>query len=226
MSIGKLYIVPTPVGNLEDMTFRAIRLLKEVDLILAEDTRTTSFLLKHFEIVNKMQSYHKFNEHKAISHIIEKLNAGENIALVSDAGTPGISDPGFLVSRECIKAGIDVECLPGATAFVPALVTSGIPCDKFYFEGFLPQKKGRMTRLQALAEITTTIVLYESPYRVVKTFSQLAEYLGGERRAAACREISKLHEETVRGTLNDLVAHFTEKEPRGEFVLIIAGKDE
>lgn len=226
MSIGKLYIVPTPVGNLEDMTFRAIRLLKEVDLILAEDTRTTSFLLKHFEIVNKMQSYHKFNEHKAISHIIEKLNAGENIALVSDAGTPGISDPGFLVSRECIKAGIDVECLPGATAFVPALVTSGIPCDKFYFEGFLPQKKGRMTRLQALAEITTTIVLYESPYRVVKTFSQLAEYLGGERRAAACREISKLHEETVRGTLNDLVEHFTEKEPRGEFVLIIAGKDE
>lgn len=226
MSIGKLYIVPTPVGNLEDMTFRAIRLLKEVDLILAEDTRTTSFLLKHFEIVNKMQSYHKFNEHKAISHIIEKLNAGENIALVSDAGTPGISDPGFLISRECIKAGIDVECLPGATAFVPALVTSGIPCDKFYFEGFLPQKKGRMTRLQALAEITTTIVLYESPYRVVKTFSQLAEYLGGERRAAACREISKLHEETVRGTLNDLVEHFTEKEPRGEFVLIIAGKDE
>lgn len=226
MSIGKLYIVPTPVGNLEDMTFRAIRLLKEVDLILAEDTRTTSFLLKHFEIVNKMQSYHKFNEHKAISHIIEKLNAGENIALVSDAGTPGISDPGFLVSRECIKAGIDVECLPGATAFVPALVSSGIPCDKFYFEGFLPQKKGRMTRLQALAEITTTIVLYESPYRVVKTFTQLAEYLGGDRSAAACREISKLHEETVRGTLDELIAHFTEKEPRGEFVLIIAGKDE
>lgn len=226
MSAGKLYIIPTPVGNLEDMTFRAIRLLKEVDLILAEDTRTTSFLLKHFEIVNKMQSYHKFNEHKAIAHIVDKLNAGENIALVSDAGTPGISDPGFLVSRECIKAGIEVECLPGATAFVPALVSSGIPCDKFYFEGFLPQKKGRMTRLQALTEITTTIVLYESPYRVLKTFTQLAEYLGEGRQAAACREISKLHEETVRGTLRELITHFTEKDPRGEFVLIIAGKDE
>lgn len=226
MSTGKLFIIPTPVGNLEDMTFRAIRLLKEVDLILAEDTRTTSFLLKHFEIVNKMQSYHKFNEHKAISHIVDRLNSGENIALVSDAGTPGISDPGFLISRECIKAGIDVECLPGATAFVPALVSSGIPCDKFYFEGFLPQKKGRMTRLQALAEITTTIVLYESPYRVVKTFTQLAEYLGEDRQAAACREISKLHEETVRGTLGELITHFTEKDPRGEFVLIIAGKDE
>ena len=173
-----------------------------------------------------MQSYHKFNEHKAISHIVDRLNSGENIALVSDAGTPGISDPGFLISRECIKAGIEVECLPGATAFVPALVSSGIPCDKFYFEGFLPQKKGRMTRLQALAEITTTIVLYESPYRVVKTFTQLAEYLGEDRQAAACREISKLHEETVRGTLRELITHFTEKDPRGEFVLIIAGKDE
>lgn len=226
MPSGKLYIVPTPVGNLEDMTFRAVRLLKEVDLILAEDTRTTSFLLKHFEIVNKMQSYHKFNEHKAVSHIVDRINAGENIALVSDAGTPGISDPGFLVSRECIRAGIDVECLPGATAFVPALVSSGIPCDKFYFEGFLPQKKGRMTRLQALAEVTTTIVLYESPYRVVKTFTQLAEYLGHDRHAAACREISKLHEETVRGTLQELITHFSEKDPRGEFVLIIAGKDE
>ena len=169
MSSGKLYIIPTPVGNLEDMTFRAIRMLKEVDLILAEDTRTSSFLLKHFEIVNKMQSYHKFNEHKTISHIIDRLKSGENIGLISDAGTPGISDPGFLISRECIKSGIEVECLPGATAFVPALVASGIPSDKFHFEGFLPQKKGRMTRLQELAEIPYTIVLYESPYRVVKT---------------------------------------------------------
>ncbi len=179
--MGKLYIIPTPVGNLEDMTFRAIRLLKEVDLILAEDTRTTGFLLKHFEIQNKMQSYHKFNEHKTIAHIIDRLNAGENIGLVSDAGTPGISDPGFLIGRECIKAGIEIECLPGATALIPALVSSGIPCDKFYFEGFLPQKKGRMTRFKELAEISTTIVLYESPHRVLKTLTQLAEYMGEER---------------------------------------------
>ena len=224
--MGKLYIIPTPVGNLEDMTFRAIRLLKEVDLILAEDTRTTGFLLKHFEIQNKMQSYHKFNEHKAIAHIIDRLNAGENIALVSDAGTPGISDPGFLIGRECIKAGIDIECLPGATALIPALVSSGIPCDKFYFEGFLPQKKGRMTRFKELAEIPTTIVLYESPHRVLKTLTQLAEYMGEERYAATCREISKLHEETLRGTLAELITHFTEKAPRGEFVIIIAGKNE
>lgn len=224
--MGKLYIIPTPVGNLEDMTFRAIRLLKEVDLILAEDTRTTGFLLKHFEIQNKMQSYHKFNEHKAIAHIIDRLNAGENIALVSDAGTPGISDPGFLVGRECIKAGIEVECLPGATALIPALVSSGIPCDKFYFEGFLPQKKGRMTRFKELAEISTTIVLYESPHRVLKTLTQLAEYMGEDRYAATCREISKLHEETLRGTLAELIIHFTTKAPRGEFVIIIAGKNE
>lgn len=224
--MSKLYIVPTPVGNLEDMTFRAIRLLKEVNLILAEDTRTTGFLLKHFEIQTKMQSYHKFNEHKAITHIVDRLKAGETMALVSDAGTPGISDPGFLVGRECIKAGIEVECLPGATAFVPALVSSGIPCDKFYFEGFLPQKKGRMTRLKELAEISTTIVLYESPHRVLKTLTQLVEYMGSERYAATCREISKLHEETIRGTLAELVQHFTEKAPRGEFVLIIAGKNE
>lgn len=224
--MGKLYIIPTPVGNLEDMTFRAIRLLKEVDLILAEDTRTTGFLLKHFEIQNKMQSYHKFNEHKAITHIIDRLNAGENIALVSDAGTPGISDPGFLIGRECIKAGIDIECLPGATALIPALVSSGIPCDKFYFEGFLPQKKGRMTRFKELAEIPTTIVLYESPHRVLKTLTQLAEYMGEDRYAATCREISKLHEETLRGTLAELITHFTEKAPRGEFVIIIAGKNE
>lgn len=223
--MGKLYIIPTPIGNLEDMTFRAIRLLKEVDLILAEDTRTTSFLLKHFEIQNKMQSYHKFNEHKTISHIIDRLNAGENIGLVSDAGTPAISDPGFLIGRECIKAGIEIECLPGATAFVPALVNSGIPCDKFYFEGFLPQKKGRMTRLKELAEIDKTIVLYESPYRVLKTLTQLAEYMGEERNASVSREISKLYEETVRGSIKELIAHFSVKEPRGEFVIIIDSKN-
>lgn len=224
--MGKLYIIPTPVGNLEDMTLRAIRLLKEVDLILAEDTRTTGFLLKHFEIQNKMQSYHKFNEHKTIAHIIDRLKAGENIGLVSDAGTPGISDPGFLIGRECIKAGIEVECLPGATALIPALVASGIPCDKFYFEGFLPQKKGRMTRFKELAEIPTTIVLYESPHRVLKTLTQLAEYMGEDRYAATCREISKMHEETLRGTLAELILHFTTKAPRGEFVIIIAAKNE
>ncbi|NDW10303.1 16S rRNA (cytidine(1402)-2'-O)-methyltransferase [Dysgonomonas sp. 520] len=222
---GILYIVPTPVGNLEDMTFRAVRLLKEADLILAEDTRTTSFLLKHFEIQNKMQSYHKFNEHKAISHIVDRLESGENIALVSDAGTPGISDPGFLIARECAKAGIKVECLPGATAFVPALVASGIPCDRFCFEGFLPQKKGRQTKFKQLAEEDRTIVLYESPYRVLKTLTQLSEYMGEDRYAATCREISKLHEEIRRGTLKELIAHFTEKEPRGEFVIIVQGKE-
>lgn len=225
MPSGKLYIIPTPVGNLEDMTLRAIRLLKEVDLILAEDTRTTSFLLKHFEIVNKMQSYHKFNEHKTVEYVVERIRAGESVGVVSDAGTPGISDPGFLISRECIKAGIEVECLPGATAFVPALVASGIPCDKFHFEGFLPQKKGRMTRLKELAEIKYTIVLYESPYRVLKTLGQLGEYIDEDRQVAACREISKMYEESVRGTLKEVTQHFTEHEPRGEFVIIVAGKN-
>jgi 16S rRNA (cytidine1402-2'-O)-methyltransferase len=223
--MGKLYIIPTPVGNLEDMTFRAIRLLREAGLILAEDTRTTGILLKHFDIQNKMQSYHKFNEHKAVSHIVERLNAGENIALVSDAGTPGISDPGFLVVRECVKAGIEVECLPGATAFVPALVASGIPSDRFCFEGFLPQKKGRMTRLKILAEEPRTIVFYESPHRVVKTLTQLAEYFGEERYAATCREISKVYEEVRRGTLTELISHFSVNEPRGEFVIVVSGKE-
>ncbi|MDH6309725.1 16S rRNA (cytidine1402-2'-O)-methyltransferase [Dysgonomonas sp. PFB1-18] len=223
--MGKLYIIPTPVGNLEDMTFRAIRLLREAGLILAEDTRTTGILLKHFDIQNKMQSYHKFNEHKAVSHIVERLNAGENIALVSDAGTPGISDPGFLVVRECVKAGIEVECLPGATAFVPALVASGIPSDRFCFEGFLPQKKGRMTRLKILAEEPRTIVFYESPHRVTKTLTQLAEYLGEERYAATCREISKMYEEVRRGTLKELISHFSVNEPRGEFVIVVSGKE-
>ena len=223
--MGKLYIIPTPVGNLEDMTFRAVRLLKGAALILVEDTRTTGILLKHFDIQNKMQSYHKFNEHKAVSHIVDRLNAGEDIALVSDAGTPGISDPGFLVVRECVKAGIDVECLPGATAFVPALVSSGIPCDRFCFEGFLPQKKGRMTRLKILAEETRTIVFYESPHRVLKTLTQLAEYMGEDRYAATCREISKVYEQTCRGTLAELISHFSVNEPRGEFVIVLSGKN-
>jgi len=226
LSTGKLYIVPTPVGNLEDMTFRAIRILKEADMILAEDTRTTSFLLKHFEIQNKMQSYHKFNEHKSVAHMVERLNAGETIALVSDAGTPGISDPGFLIVRECVNAGVEVECLPGATAFVPALVASGIPCDRFCFEGFLPQKKGRLTKLKYLANEDRTIVLYESPYRVVKTLTQLAEHMGEDRFAATCRELSKLHEDIRRGTLTELINHFTQNEPRGEFVIIVSGKTE
>lgn len=224
-TMGKLYIVPTPIGNLEDMTFRAVRLLKEVDLILAEDTRTSGILLKHYDIQTKMQSYHKFNEHKAISHIIDRLKGGEIIALISDAGTPGISDPGFLIAREAARENIDVECLPGATAFVPALVGSGIPCDKFCFEGFLPQKKGRMTRLKNLADEERTIVFYESPHRIVKTLTQLAEYMGEERFAATCREISKKYEETLRGTLKELILHFTLNEPKGEFVIVVSGKE-
>ncbi len=222
---NKLYLVPTPIGNLEDMTFRAVRILKEVDLILAEDTRTTSFLLKHFEIQNKMQSHHKFNEHQTIEWIVARIRAGESIALVSDAGTPGISDPGFLLVRECVKQGVDVECLPGATAFVPALVDSGLPMDRFCFEGFLPQKKGRKTKMEELADEMRTIIIYESPFRVIKTLTQLAEYLGEERFASASREISKLHEETVRGTLKEIISHFLVNEPRGEFVLIIGGKE-
>ncbi|MFV0419916.1 MAG: 16S rRNA (cytidine(1402)-2'-O)-methyltransferase [Dysgonomonas sp.] len=223
--MGKLYIVPTPVGNLEDMTFRAVRLLKEAGLILAEDTRTTGILLKHFDIQNRMQSYHKFNEHKAVSHIVERLGSGEDIALVSDAGTPGISDPGFLIIRECVKAGIDVVCLPGATAFVPALVASGIPSDRFCFEGFLPQKKGRMTRLKILAEETRTMIFYESPHRIIKTLTQLADNMGEERYAATCREISKVYEDVRRGTLKELISHFSVNEPRGEFVIILSGKE-
>lgn len=222
---GKLYIVPTPIGNLEDITLRAIRVLKEVDSILAEDTRTTGFLLKHLEIQNKLQSYHKFNEHKSVSHIIDRLNSGENIALVSDAGTPGISDPGFLIARECAKADIHVECLPGATAFVPALVASGIPCDRFCFEGFLPVKKGRMTRLKELSEETRSIVLYESPFRVVKTLTQLTEHFGEDRYVSVSREITKMYEETIRGSLAEVIAHFTQHEPRGEFVIIVSGKE-
>lgn len=223
---GKLYIVPTPVGNLEDMTFRAIRILKEADLILAEDTRTSGILLKHFEIKNALQSHHKFNEHQTVESVITKIKAGANVALISDAGTPGISDPGFLVTRECVRNGIEVQCLPGATAFVPAVVASGLPNDRFCFEGFLPQKKGRMTRLQALAEEHRTMIFYESPYRLVKTLTQLAECFGAERQASVSREISKVHEETVRGTLDELAKHFTEHEPKGEIVLVVAGKED
>src|SRR5690554_522182 len=222
--MGKLYVVPTPVGNLEDITLRAIRLLKECDLILAEDTRTSGYLLKHFGIDTRMQSHHKFNEHHTAVHVAERLKGGETIALISDAGTPAISDPGFLLVRECIQAGVEVECLPGATAFVPALVESGLPNDRFCFEGFLPPKKGRQTRLRLLAEESRTMVFYESPYRVVKTLTQLAENLGDERAASVSREISKMFAEIVRGTLLELVAYFTDNEPRGEFVIVVAGK--
>jgi 16S rRNA (cytidine1402-2'-O)-methyltransferase len=220
---GKLYLTPTPVGNLEDMTFRAIRILKETCVILAEDTRTTGFLLKHFDIKNKMLSHHKFNEHQTVEGIVSRIKTGENVALVSDAGTPGISDPGFLLVRECVAQGVEVECLPGATAFVPALVASGLPTDRFVFEGFLPQKKGRQTRLKELAGETRTMIFYESPFRVVKTLTQLAEYLGTDRKVSVSREISKLHEQTVRGTLNELMSYFTQNAPRGEFVIVVAG---
>lgn len=221
---NKLYLVPTPVGNLEDMTFRAVRLLQEVDLILAEDTRTTGFLLKHFAISTRMQSHHKFNEHKTVEQIVSRIKGGESVALVSDAGTPGISDPGFLLVREAVAQGVNVECLPGATAFVPALVDSGLPTDRFCFEGFLPQKKGRKTRLEELAQETRTMVFYESPFRVVKTLTQLAEVMGEERLASVSRELSKMHEETRRGTLRELIDHFSVNEPRGEFVMVVSGK--
>ena len=224
--MGKLYVVPTPVGNLEDMTFRAIRILKEADLVLAEDTRTSGILLKHFEIKNAMQSHHKFNEHKTVESVVNRIKGGETVALISDAGTPGISDPGFLVVRECVRNGIEVQCLPGATAFVPALVASGLPNEKFCFEGFLPQKKGRMTRLKGLAEECRTMVFYESPHRLVKALTQFAEYFGSERQASVSREISKIHEETVRGTLTELIEHFTANEPRGEIVIVVAGIDD
>jgi 16S rRNA (cytidine1402-2'-O)-methyltransferase len=223
--MGTLYLVPTPVGNLEDITTRALKVLREADLILAEDTRTSGNLLKHFDIKNAMLSYHKFNEHKTVESIVERLLAGQTIAVVSDAGTPGISDPGFLVAREAIKAGVEVITLPGATAFVPALVSSGLPCDRFCFEGFLPQKKGRQTRLQALSEETRTMIFYESPHRIVKTLTQFIEVFGPERQVSVCREISKIHEESVRGSLQEVLQHFTETEPRGEFVIVLAGKE-
>ena len=224
--MAKLYLVPTPVGNLADMTYRAVTILREVDLILAEDTRTSRTLLQHYQINTPMQSNHKYNEHQKLGQIIDRLHAGENIAVITDAGTPGISDPGFLVVRECVKEGIEVETLPGATAFVPALVNSGLPCDRFVFEGFLPQKKGRQTKLNSLTDCKYTMVFYESPFRLVKTLEQLAEVLGADRRAAVCREITKLHEETQRGTLAELAQHYTEKGVKGEIVLIVAGTEE
>lgn len=223
--MGTLYLVPTPVGNMEDMTFRAIRMLKEADLILCEDTRTSGILLKHFEIKNRLMAHHKFNEHGTTAGLVNRLKAGETIACISDAGTPGISDPGFFLAREAAACGITVETLPGATAFVPALVSSGLPCDRFTFEGFLPQKKGRKTMLESLADEPRTMIFYESPYRVVKTLEQFAEVFGEERRVSCCREISKLHEESVRGTLAEAIAHFKETEPRGEFVIVVAGKE-
>ena len=222
--MGKLIVVPTPIGNLEDITLRAINVLKNCDLILAEDTRTSGFLLKHFGIETRMQSHHKFNEHQTATHVAERIKAGETIALISDAGTPAISDPGFLLVRACVQEGVEVECLPGATAFVPALVMSGLPNDRFCFEGFLPQKKGRQTRLKELSEESRTMVFYESPYRVVKTLTQLSEFLGESRNASVSREISKMFEETVRATLSELTTHFTANEPKGEFVIIVEGK--
>ena len=221
-----LYLIPTPVGNMEDMTFRAIRLLKEADVVLCEDTRTSGILLKHFQIEGKrLMAHHKFNEHGTAKNIVERLKSGETICLITDAGTPGISDPGFFLVREAVEAGIEVQTLPGATAFVPALVSSGLPCDRFCFEGFLPQKKGRQTRIEELSHETRTMIIYESPRRIVKTLEQLALAFGEDRRMSACREISKVHEESVRGTIAEVLAHFKETEPKGEFVLIIGGFD-
>ena len=222
--MGKLYLVPTPIGNLEDMTLRAIRVLKEVDCILAEDTRTSGKLLQHFEIGTPMQSHHMHNEHKTVNALVNRLKAGETMALISDAGTPAISDPGFLLTRACVENDIEVDCLPGATAFVPALVNSGLPNDKFVFEGFLPVKKGRQTRLLLLAEETRTIVLYESPHKLPKTLAQLVEYFGAERPVSVSRELTKLYEETIRGTAEEVLEHYTDKPPKGEIVIIIGGR--
>ncbi|PLW96729.1 MAG: 16S rRNA (cytidine(1402)-2'-O)-methyltransferase [Marinilabiliales bacterium] len=221
MSEPKLYIVPTPIGNLEDMTIRAIRILKEVDLILAEDTRTSSKLLNHYDISNKLYPYHQFNEHKVVTALAERMLAGETMALITDAGTPGISDPGYLLIRECVKNDINIDCLPGATAFIPALVNSGLPTDKFFFEGFLPHKKGRESRLKYLSKISYTIVFYESPHRLNKTMAQFIEHFGPERKASVSREISKLHEETIRGTLLEVAGHYLDKTVKGEIVIIV-----
>ena len=222
--MSKLYIVPTPIGNLEDITLRAIRTLKEADYILAEDTRTTAFLLKHLGIEKKLYSHHKFNEHATAASVAEAIGEGRTVALVSDAGTPGISDPGFLLVRTCVEAGIEVETLPGATAFVPALVQSGFPCDRFCFEGFLPQKKGRTKRLEELKAESRSIIFYESPFRVVKCLEQLAEVFGEDRKVSVSRELTKKFEQTVRGTLAEVADHFREHEPKGEFVIVVAGQ--
>ena len=221
--MGTLYIVPTPVGNMEDMTLRAIRILKEADLVLAEDTRTSGILLKHFEIKNQLMAHHKFNEHGTSAGIVERLKGGQTVALISDAGTPGISDPGFYLAREAVAAGITVQCLPGATAFVPAIVASGLPCDRFCFEGFLPQKKGRQTLLETLKTEPRTMIFYESPYRLLHTLEQFVEVFGAERECSVAREISKLHETHHRGTLQELVNYFNENEPKGEIVIVLAG---
>ena len=220
----KLYIVPTPIGNLKDMTFRAIEVLKEVDLILAEDTRTSGKLLKHYEINTPLQSHHMHNEHKTIDGLIAKLKSGTKLALISDAGTPAISDPGFLLTRSCIENNIEVDCLPGATAFVPALVNSGMPNDKFVFEGFLPVKKGRQTRLQILAEESRTMIFYESPHKLIKTLTNFCEYFGNDRPVSVSRELTKLYEETIRGSAKDVLEHYTKKSPKGEIVIIVGGK--
>ena len=216
--------MPTPIGNLEDITFRAIRVLNEVDLILAEDTRNSGKLLKHFDISTPMQSHHMHNEHKTVNHVVSRIQAGEKVALISDAGTPAISDPGFLLTRACVEAGIEVDCLPGATAFVPALVNSGLPNDKFVFEGFLPVKKGRQTRLKLLAEETRTMVFYESPHKLLKTLANFAEYFGNERRLSVSREITKMHEETIRGTAEEVLQHYTDHPAKGEIVVVVEGK--
>lgn len=222
---AKLILVPTPIGNLEDITLRAIRILKEADLILAEDTRTSGVLLKHLGVETPMRSYHQHNEHKVVEEIADSISAGKTVALITDAGTPGISDPGFLLVRECVRKDIPVETLPGPTAFVPALVNSGLPCDKFVFEGFLPQKKGRQTRLNVLKDETRTIVLYESPFRLVKTLEQLVEFFGKDRQASVSRELSKMFEENKRGTLEELATHFKSKTVKGEIVIVVGGKD-
>lgn len=222
--MGKLFLVPTPIGNLEDMTFRAVRVLKEADLILAEDTRNSGKLLKHFEISTPMQSHHMHNEHKTVVGIVSRIQAGETIALISDAGTPAISDPGFLLTRACVEAGVEVDCLPGATAFVPALVNSGLPNDKFVFEGFLPVKKGRQTRLKFLAEETRTMIFYESPHKLIKTLGNFVEYFGEDRKVSVSREITKMHEETVRGTAAEVLEHYTSHPPKGEIVIVVEGK--
>lgn len=222
--MGKLYVIPTPIGNLEDITLRAIKVLNEVDLILAEDTRTSGKLLKHYEIGTPMQSHHMHNEHKTVTGVVARITQGETIALISDAGPPAISDPGFLLVRACVKEGIEVDCLPGATAFVPALVNSGLPNDRFVFEGFLPVKKGRQTRLTALSEETRTLVFYESPHKLVKTLGQFVAFFGEDRNVSVSRELTKLHEETIRGTLLEVLAHFEQQPPKGELVIVIGGK--
>ena len=221
--MGKLFLVPTPIGNLEDITFRAIKVLKEADLILAEDTRNSGKLLKHFDITTQMISHHMHNEHKTVDQLVGRMQAGETFALISDAGTPAISDPGFLLTRACVEAGVEVDCLPGATAFVPALVNSGLPNDKFVFEGFLPVKKGRQTRLKLLAEENRTMIFYESPHKLIKTLTHFTEYFGTDRQVSVSREITKLHEETIRGTAEEVLKHYTQKPPKGEIVIIVSG---